>query len=110
MRDIGELHIIESKDGISRIPERSIEIDSPEALMQYGEEVRERVRIRAIAVKGDTSAELNDVCAATALPKETVYILRREFDIDGKIQQSFGKVDELAATTEQEISATTTVH
>ncbi|MEK9151063.1 MAG: hypothetical protein AAB547_00335 [Patescibacteria group bacterium] len=108
MKGIGELHILESKEAVPRTPE--IGIDSPEALMQFGEKMRTQVRIEAINVKRDTDTELNDVCAATKLPKQTLYVLRREFDIDGKIGQSFQRVDALAAATEQEISVAATAH
>ncbi|MFZ2299578.1 MAG: hypothetical protein WAW00_00380 [Candidatus Moraniibacteriota bacterium] len=92
--------------------QESLGIYSPEALMQFGEKIRTQVRIEAIGAKRNTEAALNDVCATAAakLPEQAVYILRREFDVDGKIHRSFQRVDELAADTEQEISVAATVH
>lgn len=108
MKDIGELHILEkSTEDAPRTPE--IGIDSPEALMQFGEKKKEAVRTRAEETKKNTSAELNEVVEdyviSTAMPESEISELRRTSGVDIRIQESFGKVDRAAALAEQEIGA-----
>jgi phage terminase large subunit-like protein len=106
MKDIGELHILEKSPEAA--PHTSeIEIDSMEALMQFGEKKKEAVRTRAQETKKNTSAELNEVVedyvTSTSMPESEISELRRRSGVDIRIQESFGKVDRAAALAEQEI-------
>ncbi len=101
----GELHIAEKPEDPQHTPE-SADINSPEALMQYGEEIKEEVGSEAATAKNDTTAELNSVCENAKLPKDKVYVLRREF-VEGRIRQSFQRVDSLVTSTEQAITQAT---
>ena len=101
----GELHIAEKPESAPRAPE-SADVNSPEALMRYGEKIKGRVDSQAVTAKNDTTAELNNVCENAKLPKEKVYVLRREF-VEGQIMQSFQRMDNLVTNTEQAITQAT---
>jgi hypothetical protein len=98
---------IKTSEQLGEKREGSVEVDSPEALLEYGKKRQKDVRVRAEEVKADTGAELNEVIedftGSSRMPESEVFELRRKSGVDNRIHESFGKVDRAAALAKQEI-------
>jgi ABC-type microcin C transport system permease subunit YejB len=110
MNDREEKFGIEAIKTSEQSPEQEHSIDdvnSPEALKEYGEEMQEKVDKDADEAKKDTDTELNEVVldytTSTKMPEGEISELRRKFGVDNRIHESFGKVDRAAALAKQEI-------
>ena len=98
---------IKPSEQIGEKREGSVEVDSQERLVRWGEKRIEDVEYKAKETKGDTDTELNEVIedftVSSRMPESEVFELRRKSGVDNRIHESFGKVDRAATFTEQEI-------
>jgi hypothetical protein len=92
---------IKTGEQIGEKREGSVEVDSPEALLEYGQKRQGDVSVRAEEIKKDTGTELNEVIedftVSSKMPEGEVFELRRKSGVDNRIHESFGKVDRAAA-------------
>jgi hypothetical protein len=96
---------IKTSEELGEKREGSVEVDSPEALMQFGEKIQEEVWVQNDKSKANTTAGLNEVVkhsfASGRISESTMSELLKP--VNREIQESFGKVDRAAALAEQEI-------
>jgi hypothetical protein len=104
---------IKTGEQIGEKREGSVDVDSPEALLEYGQKRQEDVSVRAEEIKKDTGTELNEVIedftVSSKMPEGEVFELRRKSGVDNRIHESFGKVDRAAALAKQEIGVSANI-